>query len=150
MAGTFTNLLYHLVFSTKQRTPLITERLQPGIYSYIGGIIRSEGGIPLEIGGMLDHVHILARIPPTKPISEVLNRVKAKSSKWLNAEKVKLSKFGWQDGYSAFSVSESQVSSVRRYIRDQKRHHGRRSFQDELRALLKKHAIDFDERYLLG
>ncbi len=118
------------------------------MYSYIGGIIRGEGGTLLEIGGMSDHVHLLTKLKPTKSVSELLNRIKAKASKWVNEEKVTMRKFGWQDGYAAFSVSESQIASVRRYIRDQEKHHRRQSFQEEFRALLEKHGIDFEERYL--
>lgn len=150
MAGTYTNLLYHLVFSTKNRLPLITRNLQQDLYSYIGGIIRGEGGTLLEIGGMREHVHLLTKFKPTKPVSGMLNRIKAKASKWVNEEKLKTRKFGWQDGYAAFSVSESQIASVRRYIRDQEKHHRRWSYQDELRGLLDKHGVEYDERYLWG
>jgi putative transposase len=148
MAGTYTNLLYHLVFSTKNRTPLITDALHPDLFPYIGGIIRGEGGKLLEIGGMSDHIHLLAKLKPTKSISEMLNRIKAKSSKWANPEKFSRRKFAWQDGYAAFSVSESQIKIVRRYIKNQKSHHRRQSFQDEYRALLVRHGIEFDERYI--
>lgn len=148
MAGTYTNLLYHLTFSTCDRIPMISETLKSDLYSYIGGIIRGEGGTLLEINGMPDHVHLLAKFKPTKPVSEMLNRIKAKSSKWVNGEKSNMRKFGWQDGYAAFSVSESQVAPVRRYIQDQESHHSRRSFQDEFRSLLDKHGIEYEERYL--
>jgi REP element-mobilizing transposase RayT len=148
MSGTYTNLLYHLVFSTKNRIPMISERLQENLYPYMGGIIRGEGGTLLEIGGMPDHVHLLTKFKPTKSISEMLNRIKAKSSKWVNEEQRKMRKFGWQDGYAAFSVSESVAPSVRRYIQNQKKHHKRQSFQDEFRALLEKHGIEYEERYL--
>jgi putative transposase len=148
MAGTYTNLLYHLVFSTKNRLPMISNALREDLYSYIGGIIRGEGGVLLEINGMSDHVHLLVKLKPSKSISEMLNRIKAKSSKWLNEEKLKLQKFGWQDGFAAFTVSESQVELVRQYIRDQQEHHRRISYQDEVRALLEKHGVEFEERYL--
>lgn len=148
MAGTYTNLLYHLVFSTKNRLPLIAPTLQHDLYSYIGGIVRGEGGVLLEIGGMTDHVHLVTKFKPTKSISEMLNRIKAKSSKWVNEDKLKMRKFGWQDGYAAFSVSESQVGSVRRYVRDQEKHHRQVSFQDEFRSLLEKHGVEFEEKYL--
>jgi putative transposase len=148
MAGTYTNLLYHLAFSTQNRLPLVTARLKEDLHSYMGGIVRGEGGKLLEINGTSDHVHLLAKFKPTKSVSEMLNRIKAKSSKWVNEEKQKIRKFGWQDGYAAFSVSESQAESVRRYIRDQERHHRRKSFQDEFRALLDKHGITYEERYL--
>jgi putative transposase len=148
VAGTYTNLLYHLVFSTKNRIPLISENLQQDLYSYIGGIVRGEGGTLVEIGGISDHVHLLAKLKPTKSVFEMLNRIKSKSSKWINEDKMKVRKFGWQDGYGAFSVSESQTASMRRYIRSQEEHHRRQSFQDELRALLEKQRIEYDDRYL--
>jgi REP element-mobilizing transposase RayT len=150
MPGTYTNLLYHLVFSTKNRKPLITKALQKDLYPYIGGIIRNEGGTLLEIGGVADHVHILVKFKPTKSVSEMLNRIKAKSSKWINEEKFKFRKFQWQDGFAAFTVSESQVRFVRPYINNQEVHHRRQSYYDEIRALLKKHGIEYDDRYLLG
>jgi REP element-mobilizing transposase RayT len=148
MAGTYTNLLYHLVFSTKERVPLIGRELQPDLYAYLGGIVRGEGGILLEVGGMPDHVHLLARIKPIASVSEMLRQIKANSSKWVNEEKFKMRKFAWQDGYAAFSVSESQVSALRRYIREQEQHHRGQSYQDEFRALLDRHGIAYDERYL--
>ncbi len=148
MAGTYTNLLYHLVFSTKERIPLITKELQPDLYAYIGGIVRGEGGVLLEVGGISDHVHLLAKFKPTVAISDLLKKIKGGSSKWVNEEKFKLRKFGWQDGYAAFSVSESQVDAVRRYIREQEQHHCGPSYQDEFRALLERHGIEYDERYL--
>src|SRR3954470_5655106 len=148
MAGTYTNLLYHLVFSTKGRFPLITRELQPELYAYVGGIVRGEGGVLVEIGGMPDHVHLLVKFKPTVAVAEMLRLVKGSSSKWVNEEKYKVRKFGWQDGYGAFSVSESQVDAVREYIRTQEAHHRGLSYQDEFRALLDRHGVDYDERYL--
>jgi REP element-mobilizing transposase RayT len=148
MPGTYTKLLYHLVFSTKNRIPMISDRLQYDLFSYIGGIIRGEGGDLLEIGGMPDHVHLLTKFKPTKSVSEMMNRIKAKSSKWVNEEKPKMRKFGWQDGYAAFSVSQSAVKSVERYIQNQETHHRRQQFQDEFIALLEKHGIEYEDRYL--
>ncbi len=148
MAGTYTNLLYHLTFSTEGRRPLISPQLKPDLHAYMGGIVRGEGGSLLEINGTADHVHLLAKLKPSKSVSEMLNRIKARSSKWANEEKMKMRKFGWQDGFAAFSVSESQAESVRRYIRNQESHHQRKSFQDEFRTLLDKHGIDYEERYL--
>jgi REP element-mobilizing transposase RayT len=109
--------------------------------------VRGERGVLLGIGGMPDHVHLLAKLSPAISLADVVGCIKAKSSKWANAEKLKLRKFGWQDGYSAFTVSESQIASVRRYIQHQEQHHRRQSYQDELRALLRKHGIEFEERY---
>jgi putative transposase len=148
MAGTYTNLLYHLVFSTKGRFPLVTRELQPELYAYVGGIVRGEGGVLIEIGGMSDHVHLLAKFKPTAALAEMLRLVKGSSSKWVNEEKSKARKFGWQDGYGAFSVSESQVDAVREYIRTQEAHHRGLSYQAEFRSLLDRHGIEYDERYL--
>ena len=99
---------------------------------------------------MPDQVHLLTKFKPAKSVSEMLNRIKAKSSKWVNEEKLPSRSFDWQDGYSAFSVSESQVDPVRHYIRDQANHHRRLSYQEELRALLEKHGVEYDERYVWG
>ncbi|MCH7752735.1 MAG: IS200/IS605 family transposase [Planctomycetes bacterium] len=148
MPSTYTNLLYHIIFSTKGRCPLITDDLKEELYRYIGGIIRSEGGIQLEIGGISDHVHILAKLKPAISISQMLNRIKTNSSKWVNENRKSDVRFAWQEGYAAFSVSESQVEHVRQYIRTQEQHHRKQSFQDELVALLQRHGIEYDSRYL--
>lgn len=148
MPNTYTNLLFHVVFSTKHRTPTIHPTFQDDLYAYIGGIVRGEGGTLLEIGGMPDHVHLLIKLKPSIAPSSILQIIKGKSSKWLNAEKIDQQDFYWQEGFAAFSVSESQVENVRHYIQNQEEHHRKLSFQDELRALLSKHGIEFDERYL--
>ena len=149
MAGTYTNLLYHLVFSTKNRIPMITAKWDDELYAYMGGVIRNLGGVLIEAGGMPDHVHLLAKLKPQPAISDVLREMKASSSKWANeADKLGLRKFGWQDGYGAFTVSESEVPRVRRYIQAQEEHHRRFDFQVEFRGLLDRHNIEYDERYI--
>lgn len=148
MPNTYTNLLYHVVFSTKHRELTIKQDFQQDLYAYIGGIVRGEGGMLLEIGGMPDHVHLLIKLKPSIALSQILQHIKGNSSKWLNEEKIEQQNFHWQEGFSAFTVSESQVEHVRHYIRNQEEHHRKLSFQDELRALLIKHGIEFDERYL--
>jgi REP element-mobilizing transposase RayT len=150
MASTFSNLLYHLVFATKNRLPLIQENLRDDLYGYMGGILRGEGGVLLEIGGMPDHVHLLVKLRTDVAVSTVVQKVKAKSSKRTNEREVSRERFEWQEGYGIFSVSESLASRVRRYIRGQEEHHARVSFRDELIALLKKHRIPYDEKFLLG
>jgi REP element-mobilizing transposase RayT len=97
---------------------------------------------------MNDHVHLLTKFVPGKSVSEMLNRIKAKASKWVNEDRSRLRKFGWQDGYAAFSVSPSQVAQVRRYIKNQAEHHRRQTFQEEFRALLDRHGIPYDERFV--
>jgi REP element-mobilizing transposase RayT len=149
MAGTFTNLLFHIIFSTKDRVPRI-DAVERRLYQYIGGIIRGEGGAILEIGGVPDHVHILAKFKADTSVSEMLRQIKSNSSGWMNKLPETVDRFEWQGGYAAFSVSESQVPAVRKYIQNQKEHHTKVSFKDELIALLEKHGIEYDERYILG
>jgi len=148
MADTFTNLLIHFVFSTKNRIPFLQEPLQERTHEYIGGIVREERGIPLEIGGMPDHVHVLARIRPDRSVAEMTRTMKSASSKWVHQTFPASASFAWQAGYAAFSVSESQAGAVRRYIRNQAAHHARLSFKEELISLLRKNRVEFDERYL--
>ena len=148
MAGTYTKLYYHIVFSTKNRQPFITQAIEDELYKYISGIIRNLDGSCIEINGASDHVHILAIIPPKISISDALRTIKANSSKWVHEKWPDLSDFGWQDGFSAFTVSASQVEPVRQYIRDQKKHHQERDYKTELLAILDKHGIEYDARYL--
>lgn len=150
MATTFANLLYHLVFSTKGRVPLIRDDLREPLCGYIGGIIRGEGGILLEIGGMADHLHLLTKFKTDIAVSTMVQKIKAKSSRWINELPDRSERFEWQAGYGIFSVSESLVEKVRAYIRTQEDHHRRVTFKDELIALLPRHRIPYDERYLLG
>jgi putative transposase len=150
MASTFTNLLCHIVFSTKARVPTIHEGLRERLYEYVGGIIRGEGGVLIEIGGVPDHVHILAKLRTDIAIAVMVRLIKSNSSKWVNQTNSPGNRFEWQTGYAAFSVSESQMTKVRRYIQTQESHHAKVAFKDELIALLKKNRIDYDERYLLG
>jgi putative transposase len=147
MARTYTKLIYHIVFSTKERIPLIAPEIRDRLYEYLGGVIRGEKGSLMEIGGMPDHVHILARFGAAIAVSEMLKRIKGSSSHWLSQETGTW--FAWQNGYGAFSVSESQVAAVRKYIQQQEEHHKRISFKDELISLLRKHRIEFDEGDLL-
>ena len=140
-----TNLLYHIVFATKERAPLITDDLRPHLHEYLGGTARGLGGIALEVGGVADHVHLLVKIPPTIAVSKFLSQLKANSSGW--AKRQTRGDFAWQGRYGAFTVSESQVERVRRYIRHQETHHRRVRFEDEFRALLRAHRVEFDENF---
>jgi REP element-mobilizing transposase RayT len=149
MADTFTNLLVHVIFSTKHRAALLEEPLRGRLYEYVGGTLRKEGDILLEIGGMPDHVHLLVRLKADHSVSTMARTIKASSSKWVHQTFPDRQNFAWQTGYGAFSVSESQAATVRRYIQGQAEHHARLSFKDELIALLRRHRITFEERYLL-
>ncbi|MBK7709477.1 MAG: IS200/IS605 family transposase [Acidobacteria bacterium] len=146
MPHTYTNLLYHIVFSTKDRLPFITPTIRPRLYEYMGGAIRGTGGICLEIGGIEDHIHLLVKLKPTLPVSEFLRELKPNVTNWARRELN--AKFEWQNGYGAFSVGESQVASVRGYIQNQVEHHKRVSFEEEFKTLLIAAGMEFDERYL--
>ena len=147
MGTTLTNLIYHLVFSTKHRAPLIGPDLQIDLYAYIGGTIRGEGGVLLTAGGMPDHVHLLAKFKPDIAVSKMLEKIKGHSSKWINEQGRPRGRFEWQGGYGAFTVSQ-QISTVQNYIASQAEHHRTTSFQDELLALLRRHGIEFDPEHL--
>jgi REP element-mobilizing transposase RayT len=147
MAGTYTRLYYHLVFSTKNRQRTITAAIEDDLYKYISGILRNLGGACVEINGDQDHVHILSILPPKIAVSDALRTIKSNSSGWIHQEK-NLPVFGWQDGFAAFTVSRSQVEPVGQYIRDQKSHHAQGDFKSELIALLERHDVEYDERYL--
>lgn len=150
MPQSYTNLIYHIVFSTKNRQPLITRNVQSRLYDYIGGIIRQQGGIALAINGIDDHVHVLAKLRPDKAVSDVLRDLKANSSGWLHDVFPELKDFSWQNGYGAFTVSASQVEKVKEYISNQERHHQKiGSFRNEFIKLLSANEIEFDEKYLL-
>jgi len=148
MAGTYTNLLYHVVFSTKERRRLITSAIEDELHKYIGGIVRNLEGDLLEANGDLDHLHLLLFLKPKFALSDVVRDIKANSSGWLNERNRSLRKFGWQDGFAAFTVSQSQVPRVSGYIRNQKNRHKRSDFKSELLELLQKNCVEYDERYL--
>ncbi len=146
MSHTYSSLHYHIVFCTKKRYPYVSPEIEAALYPYIGGIIRQRDGLPIEIGGMPDHVHILARFRPRFSVAEMLKHIKGGSSSWLNEQPICAEYFAWQPGYSAFTVSESQIPGVRRCIQRQKEHHRNMSYQEELETLLQRHRIPFDER----
>ena len=147
MGHSYTNLLYHIVFSTKDRQPWLDPGISTRLYDYLGGAIRSEGGASMSINGCADHIHVLARLRQDKAVSDVLRGIKANSSGWIHRTFPALGGFAWQSGYGAFSVSQSQVNKVQRYIASQQTHHQRVSFKEEFIALLDAHGIEYDERY---
>jgi len=148
MAHTYTDLLVHVIFSTKERVPSLDEKLRSRLFPYMGGIVRELGGAALLINGPTDHVHILELLPAKTALSEMIGKVKANSSGWVHREFTEKQAFAWQTGYAAFSVSHSQKESVLDYIAKQEEHHRKMSFQEELIAFLKKHEIEYEERYL--
>lgn len=148
MPQSYSSLLYHLVFSTKDRELWLQAELRPRLCEYLSGAIRSEGGFCLLANGISDHVHLLARLRQDRAVSDVLRSIKANSSGWIHDGFPKLGSFHWQDGYGAFTVSRSQMETVRRYIANQETNPRKLTFQEEFLALLKVYEIDYDERYL--
>jgi REP element-mobilizing transposase RayT len=147
MSHTFTNLLTHVIFSTKDREPLITAALHDDLLAYLGGIVREVGGVLRASNARSDHVHLLCSLPPTAATADALRLVKTNSSRWVHGSR-DYPGFDWQTGYGAFSVSQSQAPAVVQYIADQEKHHHRVTFQEEFIAILKKHGIAYDERYI--
>jgi len=148
MPETFTCLHYHLVFTTKNRVRSITPAINSRLHEYLGGVVRSANGIPIQIGGTDDHVHLLVTLHQNIALADFMRELKAASSGWVNAAFADVGEFRWQRGYGAFTVSHSSVDSVKEYIANQEEHHRKMLFTEELRALLTRHEIEFDERYL--
>ena len=148
MGHSFTNLLYHIVFATKQREPWLGDDLRPALYGQLGSILKKEGGIALIINGMPEHVHILAKLRPDHRVSEILSDLKSRTSGWIHRTREDLSHFAWQTGYGAFTVSQSQVEVVRRYIENQEEHHRKVPFDQEYRELFRKHGVEIPEQDL--
>jgi REP-associated tyrosine transposase len=148
MPQSLASLHVHVVFSTKNRAPLITADLAPRLYEYIAGIAHNISCRLVQAGGMPDHVHLLVSLGRETSVAELVRVVKANSSRWIHETIPGQTGFGWQNGYGAFAVSFSLLGPVRQYIIDQEEHHRKQSFQDEFRALLRKHRIMFDERYV--
>ena len=148
MPKSYTNLLYHIVFSTRERRPLITPGRKSQLYEYVGGTLRGLGGISLAIGGIADHLHLLAKLRPDKALSRVLCELKSNSSGWMHAVFPDAKDFSWQNGYGAFTVSASQIPVVSRYIANQEQHHAKQTFRDEFIQILRVNEINFDEKYL--
>ncbi len=150
MPQSFACLHAHLIFSTKNREPLLVGELPDRLYAYIGGILRNENGSLVAAGGMPDHVHLLISLGRESSMSELLQKIKANSSRWIHETFPDLKGFAWQTGYAAFAVSYSNIEKVTEYLAAQADHHRTVSFQDELLAFLRKHKIAFDERYMWG
>jgi len=146
--SSFTKLTYHVIFGTKYRQPLIRDTFRERLYEYIGGTIRGLKGHQIEIGGVEDHLHLLANFSPTAAVSDVIRNIKANASRWINERGEVPGRFEWQKGYACFTVSYSQCELVGVYLRNQREHHRKRTFREEYIEFLLKHEIPFDERYL--
>src|SRR6266496_5889164 len=144
----YVSAYFHCVFSTKERQPTISPQLRDRLWPFLGGIARQNQMTAIEIGGMPDHVHILLSLPSTLSIAKALQLIKGGSSKWVHETFPEHRLFGWQVKYGAFGASVSQLDKIIQYIKGQEDHHRKMTFQEEFLALLKKHRVDYDERYL--
>jgi len=150
MSHTYTNLLSHVIFSTKDRQRLIDSELKPRLLGYMNGIANENGGKVLSLNAMQDHVHLLWELPPVSSMSDALRILKTNSSRWVRETFGPSKPFAWQTGYGAFSVSRSNVSAVAKYIQAQELHHQKRTFDEEFVELLGKHGIGYDPKYVFG
>jgi REP element-mobilizing transposase RayT len=148
MAQSLSNVLLHIVFSTKNRDPYIDIEIEEELFKYIAGTCRNHGCPSHEIGGADDHIHIACTLARTMAISELIEEIKTGSSKWIKAKGDKYTAFAWQNGYGAFSVGQSQLPDLKRYIGNQREHHRLTSFQDEYRQILARYAVEYGERYV--
>ncbi|MEQ8788059.1 MAG: IS200/IS605 family transposase [Pirellulaceae bacterium] len=148
MAHSYARLYFHIVFSTKGRKRLIDAELEERLHAMLGGIVRNLDGAALAVGGVEDHVHILASLRAKTAPADAIRDIKANASGWVHQEFPDRSQFAWQTGYGAFSVSASSVEDVRKYVLTQREHHRKMTFEEEFLGLLKKHEVEYDERFV--
>jgi putative transposase len=147
MPSTFLSLHYHLVFSTKHREFLIDDQWRSRLHEYLGGTVKGLGAQSEIVGGTADHVHLLVELRATHTLADFMRELKKASSRWVHDE-IRLHLFAWQEGYAAFTVSASALMEVRQYIENQENHHRKRGFLEELKTMLQRSGVNFEERYL--
>lgn len=150
MAQTLTSFYFHLIFSTKNRVDLIRQDIESELFAYIGGILNNNDSKLLAAGGTANHIHLLLSLNKNIRFPDLIGSIKRDSSRWLKTKGGMLSKFDWQDGYSAFTVGHSQLSAVKNYIANQKAHHAKVLFEDEMRDIYRRGDVSFDESYVFG
>lgn len=146
--STHQQLLYHIVFSTKNRQRWLTDGFRENVFAYMAGTAKDLNGFAIKVGGFYDHAHLLVRIPAKIAVSDFVGQLKANTSKHINDTCGLIRKFGWQDGFGAFTVSLSSKDAVHAYIEKQMEHHRKQTFEDEYLAMLKKHEVEYDPRYV--
>ena len=149
MANTYTKLNIHIVFHVKSTAVCIRKNDLPLVFAFIGGVIKNIGGYPVTVGGVDNHIHILATMPKTMSVADFVKTIKANSSRWIKTLDEYYEAFAWQEGYGAFCVSPSFLKKTIRYIETQEEHHKKESVRAEFIRFLKANGIEFDERYLL-
>jgi REP element-mobilizing transposase RayT len=148
MAQSLVRNYMHIIFSTKNRVPLIIPSVEEELYKYLGGICSNLDCLPVKIGGYADHVHILCLLSKKIALIKFLEELKSSSSKWIKSKDEKLKGFYWQSGYGAFSVNPSEIDVVNQYIANQHEHHRKKTFQDEYRTFLQKYKVEYNEKYV--
>jgi REP-associated tyrosine transposase len=148
MPQSLSSVLIHLIFSTKNREPFLNTSIESELHPYMASIFRGLKSPSLALDGTPDHLHILFSLSRVIKIADLVEEVKTDSSKWIKTKGPEFTNFHWQKGYGAFSIGQSQITTLKRYIARQKLHHQRNSFQDEYRKFLKTYGIDYDERYV--
>ena len=148
MAQTLVSLMVHIIFSTKNREPFVTPSIEPELFAYMGGILKNQNSRLLDAGGTADHVHLLISQSKNVSLSSLMKDLKKDSSLWIKRKGREFHNFHWQDGYGAFSIGHSQIPELKKYIRQQKEHHRKRTFQEELMAFLDEYEMEYDLRYL--
>jgi len=148
MPQSLSYLLTHIVFSTKDRAPVLDAPVRPSLHAYLATVARNVDCECFRVGGVADHVHLAVRLSRTITMAQLIEALKTSSSKWLKTQSPALAGFAWQRGYGAFSVGPSDLDALLHYIDTQEEHHRTRTFQDEYSAFLKKYGIDYDERYV--
>lgn len=147
MPGTFTSLHYHVVFSTKNRVPLIATAWRPRLHEYLGGMIRGLDGASMGVGGVADHVHLLFGLKPSHCLADFMRDLKKDATNWVK-DTFHERDFAWQEGYAAFTVSPTSLRAVRVYISKQEQHHRVKTFREELVSLLRRSGVAFEDRFL--
>src|SRR5437867_2387276 len=148
MPQSLSQVLIHIVFSTKDRHPWLDPDVRPRMHAYLATVCRDCRCEAYRVGGVADHVHIAARLARTISQSELLEKIKKTSSAWIKTQGTDYEHFFWQGGYGAFSIGFSQIDDLMRYIDNQESHHKTKTFQEEYRELLQKYSVSFDERYV--
>jgi putative transposase len=148
MPQSLARVILHVVFSTKNREPFLTNPIRVELFPYFASVLKDHDCVPIQIGGIEDHVHLLFGISRTKTIAQIVETLKTSTSKWIKTKSPDFIAFHWQSGYGAFSLSQSDLDHAIKYVANQETHHARISFQDEYRLFLKRYSISFDERYV--
>ena len=148
MPNTYTQIYIHIVFAVKGRQPLIPKEHKAELHRYITGIVKNKKQNVIQINSMPDHIHILVGMAPEAALSDLVKDIKANSSRFINKNRWVMGRFEWQQGFSAFSYSHSQLSAIANYIKNQEKHHARKTFKEEYLAFLDLYGVDYDKKYI--